>query len=88
MYERPSLQVIRTPARPLPAITRDFLEVRADRAAIRWHVEEMTCEDHPGAVRPRCLVFMAALKMRRVYDYPADWRSLSDAALSALSWGR
>jgi len=42
----------------------------------------------PGAHGARCLVFSREDCIRRVWDYPADWRSLDGAALSALSWHR
>jgi hypothetical protein len=31
-------------------------------------------------------VFASPEVVRRVWDYPPDWRALSDAALYALSW--
>lgn len=32
------------------------------------------------------LVFESELAVRRIRDYPADWRKLSDDELFALSW--
>jgi len=32
------------------------------------------------------LIFESDVSMRRVRNYPADWRTLSDAELTALSW--
>lgn len=34
------------------------------------------------------LVFESRSAIRRVRDYPADWRTLSDTALMRLSWSR
>lgn len=34
------------------------------------------------------LVFESENTMRRVRDYPSNWRTLSDEALAALSWAR
>ena len=34
------------------------------------------------------LVFESENTVRRVRDYPADWRSFTDEQLAALSWGR
>ncbi|MDB4881407.1 MAG: hypothetical protein JWL95_173 [Gemmatimonadetes bacterium] len=33
------------------------------------------------------LIFASDLAVRRVRNYPADWETLSDLALAALSWG-
>jgi hypothetical protein len=76
-----------TPPLAVSLTARNLVEVREEKR-IRWHVDEVSCGDHPGALRPRCLVFTSDLKMRRIYDYPADWRSMDDDALLALSWGR
>lgn len=38
--------------------------------------------------RAPSLVFECRSAIRRVRDYPADWRSMSDAALRTLSWTR
>jgi hypothetical protein len=34
------------------------------------------------------LVFESQDVMRRVRDYPSNWRSLSDEELAAISWSR
>jgi hypothetical protein len=60
----------------------------AGTATIRWQVDEVASADHPGAKQPRCLVFTSDTTMRRVYDYPADWRTLSESELFAVSWRR
>lgn len=54
----------------------------------RWTVRELSVGGAPWAQGPRCLVFEGEGRMRRVWDYPADWRDLSDPALEALSWNR
>jgi hypothetical protein len=41
-----------------------------------------------GARGLRCLVFASPEVIRRVWDYPPDWRTLPDSALLALSWRR
>lgn len=38
--------------------------------------------------RAPSLVFECRSAIRRVRDYPADWYTLSDAALRTLSWTR
>ena len=56
----------------------------------RWHwsVVEVDARGVPGARGARCLVFTRQDCVRRVWDYPADWRTLDDAALAALTWNR
>ena len=51
-----------------------------------WRVREMETPTQPWARGPRCLVFESDAFARRVWRYPAHWRTLSDAALEALSW--
>lgn len=51
-----------------------------------WRVREMETSTQPWARGPRCLVFESDAFARRVWRYPAHWRTLSDAALEALSW--
>jgi hypothetical protein len=51
-----------------------------------WRVTERDCRDVPGARGARCLIFMSESVFRRVWVYPADWRTLSAAALEELSW--
>lgn len=48
-----------------------------------WHVYEVG-----GATYDRraSLIFESAWTVRRVRVYPADWRTLSDEELLALSW--
>ena len=53
-----------------------------------WHVTEHDCREVPGARGVRCLVFMSESVFRRVWIYPAEWRSLSGVALTVLSWRR
>jgi len=51
-----------------------------------WRVREVDTSAHPWARGPRCLVFESDAFARRVWRYPAHWRSLPDAALEKLSW--
>jgi hypothetical protein len=41
----------------------------------------------PGARGSACLVFDSDAVIRRVWNYPTDWRALSAAELVAISWG-
>ncbi len=38
----------------------------------------------PGSKGPRCLVFDSDAVVRRIWQYPENWRELSDAALASL----
>jgi hypothetical protein len=53
-----------------------------------WAVLEVDAAAVPGALGPRCLLFTRPHCIRRVWDYPPDWRTLDDAGLAALSWHR
>lgn len=55
---------------------------------VEWMVTECSGAHVPGARGSRCLIFASAEAIRRVWDVPADWYSLPDAALFALSWRR
>jgi hypothetical protein len=61
-------------------------------AGVTWTVTERDGVGVPGnadgARGRRCLVFASPEVIRRVWDYPPDWRTLPDAALLALSWRR
>jgi hypothetical protein len=59
---------------------------QVDGAWLSWSVVEVDAREVPGAHGARCLVFTRHDCIRRVWDYPADWRTLDDAALAALSW--
>jgi hypothetical protein len=51
-----------------------------------WTVVEADARGVPGARGPTCLVFTRDDCIRRVWDYPANWRTLDAAALAAVSW--
>ncbi len=52
-----------------------------------WTVYERPPDDVDRRQSPS-LVFESRSAIRRVRNYPAEWRSLSDAALTRLSWSR
>jgi hypothetical protein len=59
-----------------------------DGVWLHWSVVEIDARDVPGARAPYCLVFSRTECIRRVWDYPANWRTLDDLELAALSWRR
>ncbi|MEO6526683.1 MAG: hypothetical protein ABIP93_08685 [Gemmatimonadaceae bacterium] len=66
---------------PRDAQSRTFV----DADGLRWLVSEQKfseCDRRSGY----SLIFASDLAVRRVRNYPADWATLSDLALAALSW--
>jgi len=59
---------------------------RTDDNVLHWSVVEVDAATVPGARGSHCLVFTREDCVRRVWDYPADWQSLDDEGLAALSW--
>jgi hypothetical protein len=75
------------PADPADRTPITFVQ-QIDGAWHYWSVVEVDAAAVPGALGPRCLVFTRPECLRRVWHYPANWRTLDDAALTALSWHR
>lgn len=68
------------PRTPEPR-TRTYVDVDG----MCWHVSEQPFSEYDR--RSGCsLIFASDLAVRRVRDYPADWFSLPELALVALSW--
>ena len=61
---------------------------RAGDAWLHWSVVEMDARAVPGAHAALCLVFAREGCIRRVWNYPIDWRALDDDELASLSWNR
>jgi hypothetical protein len=59
-----------------------------DADGTSWRITERDCRGVPGAHAARCLVFMSESVFRRIWEFPADWRSLSGDELALLSWRR
>jgi hypothetical protein len=59
-------------------------EIVVDR--VRWLVYELPPPPLDRRSTPS-LVFESEGTVRRIRNYPADWRTLGDEALFALSWG-
>ena len=51
---------------------------------LAWRVVECAAGQVPGSRGPRCLVFLSEGLVRRVWDFPPDWRTLGPVALDAL----
>jgi hypothetical protein len=51
---------------------------------LQWVVREVETANVPGARGRRCLLFESDAVVRRVWDYPADWATRSDAFLRGL----
>jgi hypothetical protein len=84
-----------TSSDPTKAPTKGPTHQKMDLAAARtflldgahWRVFELAKWANDPAPAPS-LVFESDGAVRRVSNYPADWRDLSDRALLALSWRR
>jgi len=50
----------------------------------RWQFREIDSARTPGAPRPRSLVCEGSMIVRRLWQYPADWRQLPEAELLRL----
>ena len=74
----------REPVAPVVGPPLDFVDADGES----WSATEHDCRDLPGTRGARCLVFASEYGFRRVWDFPADWRTLSMAALMELSWRR
>jgi len=55
-----------------------------DAGGVTWWVHEVAGE-HLGTAGAMCLLVVSANELRRVWKFPADWRSLSADQLLALS---
>jgi hypothetical protein len=81
---------IRRRARPRRAATaageKNAPGVRTivDASSREWRVQEEDASMVPGARGPRSLVFENHAVVRRLWRYPADWRSLPDDTLLLL----
>ena len=62
-----------------------------DESGVTWWVHEVAGE-HLGTAGAMCLLVVSASELRRVWKYPADWRSLTPEQLLKLptskSYGR
>lgn len=56
-----------------------------DADGMRWRVFEQSFSAYDRR-RGTSLIFSSDAAVRRVREFPASWRSLSDADLVALSW--
>ena len=57
-----------------------------DGEGTNWSVTEHDMREMVGARGLRCLVFASRYTFRRVWHFPAEWRSLPPDALAELSW--
>ena len=61
-----------------------------DSENVEWSVVEVAVNRAaiPGARAAHCLLFSRKDCIRRVWEYPANWRLLDASALESLSWHR
>jgi hypothetical protein len=75
------------PIEPIDSTPIMFAQ-HVDGAWLSWSVVEVDARAVPGALGARCLIFTRPDCIRRVWNYPANWRTLDNAGLGALSWRR
>lgn len=61
------------------------VRVFQDADGSRWRVYEQPFSDYDRRTG-MSLIFASEAAVRRVRDFPADWTTLSDDELLALSW--
>jgi len=66
---------------PAPA-SRDA-KIFRDEHGVTWWVHEVAGE-HLGTAGATCLLVVSGSELRRVWKYPADWRSLTPEQLLKL----
>jgi hypothetical protein len=59
-----------------------------DEAGVTWRVTEHDGRNVPGSRGSRYLRFTSDYAVRRVWGYPAEWRTLEPSALAQVSWRR
>lgn len=57
-----------------------------EKSGQRWTIREMSAGNIPGAHRSHCLICESDDVVRRIWDYPHDWRSLDDSRLIELCY--
>jgi len=57
------------------------------RGGRQWIVREVNARGVPGARRDTCLICESAEVIRRIWDFPSDWRVVDDEALWKLCDG-
>jgi hypothetical protein len=57
------------------------------RGSRQWIVREVNARGVPGARRDTCLLCESAEVIRRIWDFPANWRTVDDEALWKLCDG-
>lgn len=62
--------------------------VYVDDDGVEWEVLEVDGRQVPAARGEACLVFRSPQAMRRVWNYPRAWATLSARELCRLSWQR
>jgi hypothetical protein len=89
MSTRPNLTAIPIRATCTPTDPPSVSFSRAiDGVWMYWTVVEVDARMVPGSHGARCLIFAHQDCIRRVWDFPSDWRGLDATALEELSWHR
>ena len=73
--------------RAMTPVSVEFTQF-VDDTYLAWSVVEVDATSVPGRRGSHGLIFSRRDCIRRVWDYPPDWRTLDAAGLSELSWHR
>ena len=65
-------------------LTRVFV----DADGVEWEVGEVDGARVPAPRGERCLIFRSPGAVRRVWNYPSTWATMSASELVDLSWSR
>ena len=55
-----------------------------DARGIHWSISERDATNVPGSMGARCLICMADAAVRRLWEYPRNWRQLAKDDLQRL----
>lgn len=85
---------ISSPAGDLAAVGSDahadgieYLEIVGE-SHVTWRVVEVAGHEVPGTHGEHCLLFIGEGVIRRVWEYPPEWKTLGAKELARLSWQR
>lgn len=75
--------------KPVPTdVGVPLARIFVDESGVEWEVSEVDGSDVPAARGERCLIFRSQGAVRRVWQYPKTWTTMSARELVELSWNR
>jgi hypothetical protein len=74
--------------RSMHADKESLVRIFLDEVGVEWQVRETDGRKVPASRGERCLIFRSSQAIRRVWNYPAQWRDLGPDELIRVSWNR